>query len=247
MLTFLKNTLALLVCLASAQQPAVVEMTSEPSHHFVLQNDFVRVFHVLAPAKSSTLVHQHHHDYVYVTIGDTDLINFRVGEPPAVVKLKDGEVRYTKGGFAHSVTNESEHPFHNVTIELMQSASGVHACTESCSAPVPCADDTRGACPSAQIVLESDQWRAVSVIMPPGAVWKKQGNALPHLIVAVTDLNLTQQDDGKPTTEFHRLAGESVWEGPSGHSLTNSGAQTARLFTLEFKIAPVSARERKNP
>ena len=246
MLILMKNMLVLLVCLASAQQPDVVEMTSEPSHHFVLQNDFVRVFHVLAPAKASTLIHRHHNDYVYVTISDTDLVNSRVGEPPADVKLKDGEVRYTKGGFAHSVRNESDHPFHNVTIELMQPASGVHYCTESCSVPVSCAD-ARGACPSAQIVIESDQWRAISMTVPPGAVWTENGDALPHLMIPVTDLDLKQKDQGKPATELHRVAGESVWDGPVGHSLTNSGTQTARLITLEFKNAPALARERKNP
>ncbi|HET6842403.1 MAG TPA: hypothetical protein VFK06_12085 [Candidatus Angelobacter sp.] len=246
MLILMKNMLALLVCLASVQQPDVVEMTSEPNHHLVLQNDFVRVFHVLAPAKASTLIHHHHRDYVYVTLGDTDLVNSRVGEPPAAVKLKDGEVRYTKGGFAHSVRNESDHPFHNVTIELLQPASGVHACTESCSVAIPC-EDARGACPSAQIVLESDQWRAVSVTLPPGAVWTQHAGALPHLMVPVTDLELKQKNKGEPATDFHRMAGESIWDGPPGHSLTNSGAQTARLVTLEFKNAPASARERKNP
>jgi hypothetical protein len=246
MLILMKNMLALLVCLASAQQQTVVEMTSEPSHHFVLQNDFVRVFHVLAPAKASTLIHHHHHDYVYVTLGDTDLVNLRVGEQPADVKLKDGEVRYTKGGFAHSVRNESDHPFHNVTIELMQPASGVHSCTESCSVPIPCAD-APVACPSARIVLESDQWRAIAMTVPPGAVWTQQADALPHLMIPVTDLDLKQKDQGQPATELHRLAGESVWDGPLGHSLTNSGAQTARLITLEFKSAPAAARERKNP
>ncbi|HEY6968934.1 MAG TPA: hypothetical protein VJA94_07010 [Candidatus Angelobacter sp.] len=46
----LEPYLLLPVIIAMLQQSAVVEITSEPSHHLVFQNEWVRVFNVLAPA-----------------------------------------------------------------------------------------------------------------------------------------------------------------------------------------------------
>ncbi len=85
-----------------AQQQQSVEITSEPSHHLVLQNEYVRVFDVTVAPKATTLVHRHGYDYVFVTLGDSDVVSARVGEKPVPLHLKDGEVRYTPGNFAHA-------------------------------------------------------------------------------------------------------------------------------------------------
>src|SRR5215471_17439957 len=157
MLRMLEPCLLLPVIIAMLQQPAVVEITSDPNHHLVFQNEWVRVFNVLAPARASTLVHRHNYDYAFVTLGDTDITNSRVGEAPVQIVLKDGETRFTKGGFAHSVTNNSDHPFHNITIELLKPSTGVHQCTDACEIRVPC-DFNKESCASGRKVLESDQW-----------------------------------------------------------------------------------------
>src|SRR5690348_6324530 len=99
----LGTAVLLLGFVALAQQPKVVEITAEPSHHLAMENSLLRAFNVLAPAKASTLVHRHDYDYLYVTLGDTNITNQRVGEQPVEMSLKDGEVRFTKGGFAHAV------------------------------------------------------------------------------------------------------------------------------------------------
>ncbi|MGZ7106926.1 MAG: hypothetical protein ACXVKC_15930, partial [Candidatus Angelobacter sp.] len=79
--------------LAQQQQP--VEITSEPSHHLVFQNEYVRVFDVTVAPKATTLVHKHNHDYLFVTLGDSDVVSVRPGEKPVALQLKDGEVRFT--------------------------------------------------------------------------------------------------------------------------------------------------------
>jgi len=107
------------------QQQQPVEITSEPSHHLVFQNEYVRVFDVTVAPRATTLVHRHNHDYLFVTLGDSDVVSARVGEKPAALHLKDGEVRFTPGNFAHAAINESDRPFHNITIELLQPASHV--------------------------------------------------------------------------------------------------------------------------
>src|SRR5947199_854840 len=81
--------------------PAAVALTSEPSHHLVLENSKVRVLKVEVPPHSATLLHRHDRDYLFVSLGESQLTNEIVGKPPAPLQLKDGEVLFAKGGFAH--------------------------------------------------------------------------------------------------------------------------------------------------
>jgi hypothetical protein len=247
MLNALKSTVLLVVFLSLAQQPSVVEITSEPSHHLVLQNEWVRAFNVLAPPKASTLVHRHNYDYVFVTLGDSDITNARVGEEPVQIVLRDGEARFTKGGFAHAAINNSVHPFHNITIELLQPASGVHPCTESCTISLPCDSAGNAACPSAQILLLSDQWKVISVLMPPGAKYVEHTHTGPHLAVAVSAFDLRQKIKGRDETAIRGVVGDVAWVNPVVHSLTNAGMQPARLVTLEFTNPPAETPAHDHP
>src|SRR5947209_15603841 len=110
---------------AQSAAPAVVPISKEAHHHLVLENEYVRVYSVEVPPHGETLYHQHDLDYVFVTLGDSDVENVRVGEKPARLQLKDGEVRFTKGGFAHKAVNNSDKPFRNVTVELKKQSGEV--------------------------------------------------------------------------------------------------------------------------
>lgn len=95
-------------------------MDGEPHHHLAFKNQYVRAFKVEVPPHSATGLHQHPHDYLYVTFGDTSIESDPEGKPPAKLQLKDGDVRFTKGGFAHVAKNLSVRPFRNVTVEFLQ-------------------------------------------------------------------------------------------------------------------------------
>jgi hypothetical protein len=110
--------LAISLYAQTAARPAVVPVSNEQHHHLVLENEYVRVYSVEVASHAETLYHQHDLDYIFVTLGDSDVDSVRVGEQPAHLLLKDGEVRFTKGGFAHKAVNNSDKPFKNVTIEL---------------------------------------------------------------------------------------------------------------------------------
>src|SRR5437870_5462129 len=101
----------LIVALVSAQQaaaPVAVPIDQEPMHHLYISNKTVRVFKVEVPAGARTLLHQHVRDYLFVTLGDSDVINARQGEPARELKLKDGDTAFTKGGFAHFAINNDK-------------------------------------------------------------------------------------------------------------------------------------------
>jgi len=244
MLNVLKNPVLLAAFLVLAQQ-STVEITAEPSHHQVLQNDWVRVFNVLAAPKATTLVHRHNYDYVFVTLGDTQIINSRVGENPVSMALKDGEVRFTKGGFAHAVTNTGDTPFHNITIELLRPSTGVHACTAGCTVLLPCDASEKTACPSSQILFQSDQWTLASTVFPTGAIHAEHVHLNPHLVVAVSNLDLKLQVKGNAPAELHRAIGDVGWVDPVVHSLTNASSAPARIVTIEFN--PTATPDHNHP
>src|SRR4029077_6538465 len=111
-----------LICSLSAQTAAspAVEISSEPSHHFVLENEYVRVFKVEVAPNTSTLMHHHGHDYIYVTLGICEVEKDVAGQPPVKLTLQDGETHFVPGGFAHVAKNLSDRPFRNIPIELLQ-------------------------------------------------------------------------------------------------------------------------------
>jgi hypothetical protein len=68
-------------------------------------------------------MHWHRHDYIYVTLGDSEISNAVKDKPPVTVKLQDGETRFSPATFAHIARNLADRPFKNVTIEILEDES----------------------------------------------------------------------------------------------------------------------------
>jgi quercetin dioxygenase-like cupin family protein len=243
--------LLFLATAALAQHQQSVEITSEPSHHLVFENEYVRVFDVTVAPRATTLVHKHNHDYLFVTLGDSDVVSVRPGEKPVALKLKDGEVRFTPGNFAHAAVNQADRPFHNITIELLKPSTNVKTCTGSCDSggcigavpgtvgdhsPVP-------GCPATTRLISADQWTVSMVGLPFNATLNRPSSG-PTLLVAVSKLQLvvavskpqlTSQPDGA-VGPLKRASGGFDWI-PAGRQemMHNGASEAAQFVTLEFK------------
>ena len=228
--------LALLGLAAFAQAPHTVPITSEPSHHLVIENAWVRVFDVTVAPKASTLIHQHDYDYLFVTLGDSDVTSARVGEKPVRLVLKDGETMFSPGHFAHAAINNLDVPFHNITIELLRPSTNVKTCSQNCEQPVPCALEGARSCGSRKTRITSDQWTVTDVTLDPAAKLPRHSHAGPHLVVPVSELSLREDADNQAEREIRAQPGQSAWV-PAGraHVVTNVGNRPARLITLQFK------------
>lgn len=243
--------LLLLATAALAQHQQSVEITSEPSHHLVLQNEYVRVFDVTVAPRATTLVHKHNYDYLFVTLGDSDVVSVRPSEKPVALKLKDGEVRFTPGNFAHAAINQSDRPFHNIMIELLKPSTNVKTCTGSCDAGgcVGSVPGTTGnnssapVCAATTHLISADQWTVSLVSLPPNATLKRASGG-PTLLVAVSKLDLVvavpkqklaEQSDGG-VGPFKRASGGFDWI-PAGRQemMHNGASEAAQFVTLEFK------------
>jgi len=223
----------LLVSIATLAQPQSVEITSEPSHHLVLENAYVRVFDVTVAPKASTLVHRHNKDYLFVTLGDSDVISARPNEKPASLLLKDGEIRFTPGKFAHAAINQSDKPFHNITIELQDPATNVKNCKGDCKQQgcLGATLNSPAGCPSLEQQITSDQWKMSLFSVAAGVrVQVQPGNTL---LVAVSNLGIQHQLDGAMPPTL--APGGIIWLPTNDvQSLKSATAEPARYVLLEF-------------
>jgi quercetin dioxygenase-like cupin family protein len=225
---FLLFTAAILAPQAAAPE---VEITAEPHHHLVIDNPFVRVFDLEVPSHADTLMHWHRHDYIWVTLGAIEVLNSVEGKAPATVKLRDGETGFSAAPFAHFARNLLDQRFRNVTIELVQD--------DKLRGTTSHWDEQRGldilTGGTKQILFVKDGVRVSELELQPGGIVPLHHHTGPHLVVAVTDLDLRSEVQGKGPMTAELKAGESKWmQGGFSHTLTNVGKQTAKFVTVEF-------------
>ena len=234
----LRSLLLLFAFSLSAQAPVAVPIPQEPHHHLVLENPYVRVFRVKVSAHEATLLHQHDVPYIYVALGAADVINAVVGKPEAHLVMADGQVGYSRGGFAHIARNESHAPFNNVTIELLHAQGEPR---NSCEKIVPgnagpC--DLSRAAPGGGIIIrplmETDEVRVDSFKVQRGEIIDAP-HSLPGLLVNVAAAPV--KIVGVPGRLAATLgAGESLWMPRNAQpEFIVKDFSEAQLLLLSFK------------
>jgi len=225
------SSLALsLLCLLQPSTEAV-EITAEPAHHQALANEQVRVFQVEVAPHAATLLHSHGHDYLFVTLGESHVSNEVLGKAPVELKLTDGETRFTPGDFSHVARNLAEQPFRNVTVELLQDDK-----LREAPSPWPAGGDQEHPGVRIKVLFVRDGARVSSVEIAPGATVPSHHHDGPHLLVAVSDLELRSDVEGQGPMTGTFKSGDVKWlPGGYSHTLTNTGKAPARFVTVEFQ------------
>jgi quercetin dioxygenase-like cupin family protein len=218
-----------------------VEITSEPDHHLTFENQYVRVFRVEVDPNTETEMHWHRHDYIAVTLGDAQVSNTVKDKPAVIVKLAEGDTRFSSGNFAHFVRDVAPQPFRNVTIEILQDES---LRDRAAQGKVHWDEDrgleilTNG---TKEILFVKDGIRVTEFELRSGGVVPMHHHTGPHLLVAVSDLEM--RSDVKSDTangpqgpmSGHFKSGDSKWlPGGYSHTIANTGSRPAKFVTLEF-------------
>jgi hypothetical protein len=189
-------------------------------------------------------MHWHRHDYIYVTLGDTEVVNAIKDKPPITLKLQDAETHFSPATFAHIVRNETDQPFRNVTIEILEDETLRHA-------PSPWGADKDSNEDRAlvlfpggtqQILFVKDAIRVSEFELQPGAAVPVTHPHGPMLLVAASDIEVrTRMGNGNShasTALSSRIAlkpSDSKWyPANNSHTITNTGTKPAKFITLEF-------------
>jgi quercetin dioxygenase-like cupin family protein len=224
------SVFAFAVLAAAQAAPPFIEITAEPNHHLMFENQVVRVFKVELAPHAAMIVHTHRHDYFFVSLGESHIENDVVGKPPALRTFRDGETFFVPGDFAHTAKNLSDQTFRVVAVEVMQNDKAQMAFKW---------DEDRGLHilngGTRDILFIKDGVRASDLELQPGGVLPKHHHTGPHLVIAVTDLDLRSDVEGKGPSQVQLKAGDAAWvKGGDTHTVTNIGKQNAKLITLEF-------------
>jgi hypothetical protein len=222
-----------------AQTPDALDMTKEPHHHLRVENAYVRAFRFSLSTGDSTLLHLHSQPYVAVTLGAIEFTNAVSGKSEAHGRLSDGQVTYSRGGFAHTVRADSGAPFNNVTIELLRPQGEPH---NLCEKIVPgdlgeC--DLSAAAPDALIatrpLFETDEIRVDSITVRRAGDQMDKPHPLPGLLVVVSGAPIkVARIPGIPTQVLH--PGEMVWLPLQGEpKFTVEEGPESRLILISFK------------
>lgn len=221
----------LFAVLAAAQAAApIIEITAEPSHHVLFENPYARAFKIDLAPHAAMVVHHHRYDYIFVVLAPSKIENDIVGKAPFLRSFQEGETVFVPGPFAHTAKNLTDKPFQVIAVELMQGDK---------IQPARKWDEERGLHilngGTQDILFVKDGVRATDLQLNPGGVVPKHHHKGPHVVVAVTDLDLRSDVEGKGASKVELKAGEAAWvKGGDIHTVTNVGKQNARLITLEF-------------
>ena len=243
-MTRLAFALCLTTFLTAQSAAAEVEITAEPHHHQTFANDQVRVFNVELPPHAETLMHWHRHDYIYVTLGDSEVVNAVQGKDPVTVKLQDGQTGFLPGNFAH-VARDRPRPAlpqrHRRTPAGRQS-SATRPLTGTRLIPKTTAASTSSHGGTKEILFVKDGVRVSEIELQPDGVMPSIPRSGPVLLVAINDLDLFTNDprthgghEPNPAAPSHLGSGNTLWL-PNGFQrpIINAGHHPAKFITLEF-------------
>ena len=109
--------LFLLPCSTWAQTPA--DITAEPHHKLLLQNDQVRVFSLTLRPTDQAFV-RHEHNFLWVTLNDGELVMWTEGVSPVQhYQFPQGDVRFYTGGISFGLRNDRSSDYHGVMVEFL--------------------------------------------------------------------------------------------------------------------------------
>jgi len=239
------SAVALIAALSlEAQAPEAVPLAhgnvpGEPHHHLKIENEYVRVYYVEVPPHEDTQLHQHDHDYIYVSLGPSDVVNAVRDKPEVHLVLKDGETHFTRGRFAHIARNLADTPFRNVTVELLKTqaeprnlcaevvqGSAVGQCQEIVDKHVPYETSWKQ--------FETSDMSLRLVRLSPRSEMFAMVTEVPSLLVALDRAQIQIEKYGKPAQSL--ASGDLIWlEERSVSIVRNLSEKPSRYLSLSFK------------
>jgi hypothetical protein len=180
--------------------PGAVLAQREPHHHLVYEDSTIRVLRVRVPARDTTLLHEHDPDYFWVALGASTLVNVRPGVPDATVTSPDLAVHYSFGNFAHIARNPGAAPFDNITVELLESQTGVRNLCEAAVAdkPLDCRESSTGrkgrfSGGTEHPALATDQITVSLLAIEPGATLRPAAGSKTTWVIALDSADARQK------------------------------------------------------
>ena len=229
--------LGILFCTSflSAQVAVPSEITAEPHHHLLLQNDQVRVFEVILHPTEHILV-RHQYNFLVVALQDSEMVMWNEGESEiANFRFNQGDVHFFYAGAARGMRNDHTSEYRNITVEFLNpkvTTFGYQANTGKWeyggSAIGPPVDPNK----KFRNTLKLGSADAGDVLLLQRDVLEPPDKGTFELLIAVTDLDVTSGSD----LHVRKASGSAWWIGDGRKAdLINTTPDPARCVLVELK------------
>lgn len=208
---------AIIASLSSAYTQ--IQVSQEPRHHKVFENEWVRVLDVHIPPHDTSLMHKHSTPSVFLILSNTKTGSQTLIEP-GKPSFTDGNIWFE--GFyekprIHRVWNEDTVEFHVMDVELPHTPSASPGNTV-----IP---------PFSKPLFDEKPVRAFRVTLPAGQQFTQKQLPLPVLVIGLTGPSANGEINNRPFTK----KGDYLFV-PAGAALNISNKSTTadQQFALLF-------------
>ena len=204
-----------------------------PQHKEILRNHRVTVSLLeLAPGEA-TPMHQHNGDTLAVLVDGGRTRNIVLRHKAVADGMAVGEARFLNAGYAHATKNEGVGRLRVVYVEFADPQGKMEKVG---TASRYCNPGSTTACVDEKQLFCTERVCVEDVSIAPGAITTKHSHTTDHMLVAVSDYELTDQVEGKGTVVRTPKSGEVEYL-PAGitHRLTNTGQAPARFTVIVWR------------
>ena len=224
---------ALLLCASSAGQSAAPISASEvPQLKEIFKNNRVSVSRLDLPAGDATPMHKHDRDMVTVVVSGDRIQQTLSGKKPTSDKPESGDVKFKSAGLVHATKNVGSVPYVAVAVAFLDAQGKVKNVGKKSHT---CAPD-KDACVEEKELFCTEKVCVEDVVMAPQSMSVKHSHSTDHMLIAISDYQLTDEVEGKGTVVRSHTSGEIEYI-PAGitHQLKNTGSQPAHFAVILWK------------
>jgi quercetin dioxygenase-like cupin family protein len=220
----------LLGAACAGQATAPIQASEVPQRKEILSNHRVTVSLLELAPREATPMHRQDRDMIAVFVDGGSTRNKLLGRQAVADKMAVGETRFLNAGYTHETRNTGSGQFRVVTVEFSdpqgkrkEVGTSSHYCNPDST--IACVDEKQLFC-TEKVCVED-------VTIAPGAITTKHGHATDHMLVAVSDYELTDRVEGKGIVVRTRKSGEVEYI-PAGitHRITNASLTPARFIVI---------------
>lgn len=224
----------LFLCVACAgQTPAPVPYNEAPHRTEILSNRRVTASLLELAPREATPMHQQDRDTLAVFVDGGRARNTVLGHKAEAEKLAVGEVRFFNTGYSQVTQNDGSSRLRVVIVEFADRQGKMEKVG---TASHYCNPDSTKACVDEKQLFCTEKVCVEDVSIAPGAITSKHSHTTDHMLVAVSDYELTDRVEGKGIVVRARKSGEVEYI-PAGitHRLTNTGQAPARFTVIVWR------------
>ncbi len=221
-------TIVAVLCLCCA----AVAQSNTARYKPVFENAAVKVDSLELPPHFHAPVYQNIHDVVWIAL-DSATLTFVNEENRSKADLAAGDVRFFPSFHTRSVWNDNAETAHALVIEI--TGRGLTKAGCGCLSNVE-----KRVCGCGITKPLPDFWALVlgditlgGAVLEPGEAVRDRTVRGDTLLVAITELKLTDQIDGRETG-IDLKPGEVGWFKKGRHVIMNSGEKRGKFVTVEF-------------